>query len=111
MRKQTVSDARQNLRYSYEIDGRKYRGDRYALWGSMQANEDEVRAYANDHPSGEAVTVFYDPQNPAEAVLQPGADKDGGEAFLTLGGFAMVIGSGSLYIGLRILHDQKTKPR
>ena len=56
------------LRYRYAVDGRSYVGFRVAFSGygiSRRAMAELIRPYA----LGQQVRVFYDPGNPASAVL------------------------------------------
>jgi hypothetical protein len=56
------------LRYRYAVDGRSYLGFRVAFSGygiSRQAMASLIRPYA----AGQPVRVYYDPGNPASAVL------------------------------------------
>jgi hypothetical protein len=75
--------------YEYEVNGQTYRGDRLRIGiesfsGSRRRVEQELARY----PVGSAVTVYYNPANPAEAVLQRGA---GSKAALVIGITFLVI--------------------
>lgn len=57
--------------YRYAVNGHEYTGDRYSLgagtqWGKPQP----VQKMLERFPAGGAVTVFYNPKAPAEAVLE-----------------------------------------
>lgn len=57
--------------YRYTVAGREYTSDRYSLgadtaWGTPEV----VQKLLERFPVGGAVTVFYNPQAPAEAVLE-----------------------------------------
>lgn len=70
--------------YEYAVNGVSYRGDRLAVGPvatsrNRRSAEQEVARY----PEGGEVRVFYNPQNPAEAVLQPRLQA--GNAMLILG--------------------------
>ena len=58
-------------RYHYEIDGRLYESARIAVFDWVYRSAERARAYANRFglDSGERVPVYYNPDNPAEAVL------------------------------------------
>jgi hypothetical protein len=66
--------------YDYFVDDQPYSADRYSLGNGSNAspktynNEDDAReaAFAAYQP-GQVVTVYYDPADPASAVLAPGA--------------------------------------
>ena len=51
------------LKYTYEIDGKKYQGTRV---GYGISNTDEVQV------TGQAVRIYVNPDNPADAVLVTG---------------------------------------
>jgi hypothetical protein len=81
----TVSD----LRYSYQVGGRRYCGDRDAIGlgqGSARASA-AIRGLVVGGP----VKVFYDPEAPALSVLRPGITLSA--AFVVLAGLACVAGA------------------
>jgi hypothetical protein len=53
--------------YSYEVDGRAFRGS--TIWFGFLLGDEAARRKYSD---GVAVNVYYDPSDPALAVLQPG---------------------------------------
>jgi hypothetical protein len=67
--------------YDYFVDDQPYSADRYSLGNGSNAapktynTEDDAReaAFAAYQP-GQVVTVYYDPADPASAVLAPGAN-------------------------------------
>ena len=64
---------RAHVRYQYEVDGRTYESSRIAVaveYGreGLQAHEELAARF----PSGTRVTVYYNPQNPAESALVKG---------------------------------------
>ena len=81
------------LSYEYAVAGQTYSGDQYSLWSQKYDDEEEsVRSFAKEHQQGMPITVHYNPQNPAQAVLAPGADWSGSVAWLIFGGFLVFIG-------------------
>jgi hypothetical protein len=58
--------------YSYIVDGTRHLSDQIALWGE---GVDDAGDFANEHPRNSSVEVYYDPQDPANSVLVPGADE------------------------------------
>ena len=60
------------LRYTYKVGGVEYAGDRIAI-GDMSYSlaADAKRELDELYPAGRPVKVYYNPANPAEAVLQP----------------------------------------
>lgn len=60
------------ITYRYEVEGREYSGDRFRYDKSTSSDSAWARQAVKEHRVGSAVTVYYDPQNPAEAVLRVG---------------------------------------
>jgi hypothetical protein len=57
------------IEYRYTVDGREYVNDDYTFV-YMEANESgQAGKIVSDHPEGKAVTVYYNPDAPQEAVL------------------------------------------
>ncbi len=59
-----------NITYTYTVGGRAYTSNRYSLgaetgWSKPQFVESQLKK----HPAGSQVTVYYNPNAPAEAVL------------------------------------------
>jgi hypothetical protein len=58
--------------YSYEVNGRGYRGDRVVLGMKVSASVPvSAKQLAAKYPVGSAVDVYYDPDSPGDAVLNP----------------------------------------
>ena len=60
-----------SIHYRYQVGDQSFEGDQIAIGGDYQFKflsqaEDKLRHYL----SGSEVTVFYNPENPAEAVLE-----------------------------------------
>jgi hypothetical protein len=70
-RGQTVTVWSPVVEYSYRIEGRDYHGSRIAFGADVAGSRDFAEAIAARYPAGSAVTVHYDPGNPAFAVLEP----------------------------------------
>lgn len=65
---------RADVEYSYTVAGVVYNSNRIALGGKFYASRALlVRGAARRLRAGEAVQVFYNPDDPAEAVLEPRA--------------------------------------
>jgi len=64
---------RADIRYSYEVAGVRYTGDKAASSGRMSSNITALaaRAAAAD-PVGNVVEVHYNPDNPAQSTINPG---------------------------------------
>ena len=65
-----------DVAYTYKINGTRYVSHQISLWSRDLRESDDLNAeFVSRHPVGSAVEVYYDPKNPANAVLIPGADK------------------------------------
>ena len=58
------------LQYSYRVGGKDYQSSR-VFWGGNEGREKHMASVVKTYPAGGKVRVFYDPENPAEAVLDP----------------------------------------
>ncbi len=67
------------VEYSYRVNGEAFKGDRYRYNTYPTSDSKWATAVVSEHPVGAAVPVFYDPQNPGDALLSPGID--GGDLF------------------------------
>ena len=59
------------VEYAYSVAGQEYRGSRVSFGASVAAGKSWAQKRASAYPVGGAVTVHYDPANPAESVLEP----------------------------------------
>lgn len=57
--------------YTYDVNGQKYEAGRYR-YDDYPAGYYSVNAVINAHPAGSAIDVYYNPANPADAVLSTG---------------------------------------
>lgn len=57
--------------YRYRVAGREYQGDRVSTLPAA-FGEERIRQMVESYPLGSEVSVFYDPAEPATAVLEPG---------------------------------------
>ena len=92
---QTLDDGRRktmkraNVVYRYQVNGNTYRSSRLAAsrW-SIASNIGALTGGADKkYPPGRPVEVFFNPANPAEAVLEPRAK---GAGFLYAAGFLLL---------------------
>lgn len=82
--------------YEYAVAGATHEGFRVWIGDGYSASPGrEFRAAVGRYPEGARVTVFYDPADPAESVLEPGATWSGSIVFL--------IGLGLLALGSLIV--------
>lgn len=61
------------ISYQYNVDGTDYTGYRYRYDGHP-TDSASVNAVVGDHPQGSAVNVYYNPRDPADALLSPPVD-------------------------------------
>jgi len=64
------------INYDFTVDNKSYSGDRITLTSgnSTTSSIREVKKELQAYPTGTNVKVYYDPELPNNAVLQPGAD-------------------------------------
>ena len=57
--------------YEYQVMSQKYTGERITF-GAMSTTRMGATKVVQQYPAGMQVTVFYDPETPNQAVLDPG---------------------------------------
>ena len=81
--------------YSYIINGTRYVSHQIRLWNpSLRSNlsgDVYAKPFAEAHPANSSVDVHYDPKNPDNAVLIPGADKFTDKLFIRGGCFVVIL--------------------
>jgi hypothetical protein len=60
-----------NFEYRYELNGQSYNATRFRYDHYFWTHEWAQQTVAN-HPAGSQIQVFYNPQNPADALLSAG---------------------------------------
>lgn len=60
-----------DVRYMYEVDGKRFEGTRISFGQYGTGDGGHARKEAEKYPVGKPVTVYYDPNSPATAVLEP----------------------------------------
>jgi hypothetical protein len=89
--------------YAYEVAGERYESDRFSLGNGSTASRrypersEAVVAANQAYPTGSPLEVYYDPQAPSAAVLQPGASW-ATYMPLVLGAFFLAVGAGSFWL-------------
>ncbi len=58
------------MQYSYRVGTKEYRSNRI-FWGGNEGRHKHMASVVATYPAGSRVRVHYDPQNPAEAVIDP----------------------------------------
>lgn len=87
-----------DVAYEYEVQREHFESDRVWFGGGYSTNNrSEMQKIVADFPKGTPVTVYYNPDRPADAVLMPGAFTSsyamfaGGMVALVLGGIALAV--------------------
>lgn len=75
--------------YSYKVDGLSYSNDAIGF-GSSSGGRKKAQKKLEEYPAGKSVTVYYDPEKPEKAVLEPVATTFG--IMLALGIILIVLG-------------------
>ncbi len=87
--------------YTYSVNGQEFVGHR--VDGAGQVGRD-VRDIARRYPEGSVHPVYYDPNDPAQAVLEPGVSGSN-LAWFGMGGMLLLGGLAGLVVtGLTLLH-------
>ncbi len=60
-----------DIHYEYNVDQKIYTADQVTFGPDGFDTPEEAQQYADRYPVGSSVTVFYEPGNPAFAVLEP----------------------------------------
>jgi hypothetical protein len=61
-----------DITYAYAVNGQQYSGYRVTLMDGSTSARGAVQDALNRYPAGGTVTVYYDPDDPASAILEPG---------------------------------------
>jgi hypothetical protein len=98
---------RASVTYEYTVDGRQYVGSQIRFFDEGYSDPQPARDKAVQYPVGASVDVYYSPEDPSSAVLEPGASQIGLWASPGLGGCCalagLLIAAGSLVSALRAL--------
>jgi len=79
--------------YRYEVAAQEHEGTRFELLERGEATRSAIEAKLDRFPKGARVAVSYNPDDPAESVLKPGAPDAMGIPF-ALGLVALLVGGG-----------------
>ena len=93
-----------NIRYTYEVEGKSYRGSRIDFSTSISyLSRSEAQAIVAKYPSGREVRVFYKRDDPEEAVLESVIRFNG--STLLFSPFILLLGLYLLRSGFKELRD------
>lgn len=79
--------------YRYQVEGQDYENDRVRYGENSYSNRRQAEAEAEKYPVGRQVEVYYEPGDPENSVLEPGA---------TLGSYLGVC-MGALFLGIGLI--------
>lgn len=72
-RVQADDDFHAEVTYRYRLNGREYQGDRIGFGFELSDRLDSAEAIVARYPAGSSILVYYDPADPSQSVLEPGA--------------------------------------
>jgi hypothetical protein len=103
----TSSEYYLNVQYRYSVGDQSYTGDNVTPGVSATLSEAEANdLISGRYAAGRPVPVYYDPQNPANAVLQPGI---AGDAWLMIV-VSVICAAGGGFL-LRVTSRGRRQPR
>lgn len=95
--------------YAYQVDGREYRSNRYAVFGGSSSGRKGKYELLNRYPAGARVTAYVNPHDPSEAVLERGLTV---QAFLLLIPLCFSLAGGfGVYFSARHLRRRRAEAR
>jgi hypothetical protein len=57
------------VRYVYRVAGQEFQSDRIGSGGYLKGKRKQLDDFVASHPAGKTLPVYYNPQDPAKAVL------------------------------------------
>ena len=84
---------RPEIRYSFILGGTEYAGSRRSVGETAASWRSHAERVVARYPAGKPVTVYYNPQNPRESILERQTAK-GWAIFFIVVGVAVGIGGG-----------------
>jgi len=97
--------------YNYTLDGAVYTSTMISVINNNKEYviESEAQAIIDNYPIGKKVKVYYNPDNPSEAFLEPGMKDSGSVICGTVGSVIFVIFGALIVVG--VIKKQKLKHR
>ena len=77
--------------YTYIVNGTRHVSHQICLWSPDLSRAGNAESFAKAHRAHTSVDVYYDPRNPDNAVLIPGADEFLGKSATWGGGFIVIL--------------------
>jgi hypothetical protein len=78
------------VKYAYTVNGRRHEGNRMR-YGMQSSGRKRAQAFVQAHSPGTALTVYYDPAEPSESVLETGVGGTDLYMFLFLTPFNIIM--------------------
>lgn len=100
-------------KYSYTVDGDLYTSTRIRLVEEVpvfDTREEAVATAERSYPVGSSVQVYYDPEDPGSALLDPRPPTEGLFVLFTLGPLLMALGVGLTWIVARLVREGPKRP-
>jgi len=72
----TGHEYRPSVKYAYTVDGTSYKGNRITASDVYQKTLSGAKDILKKYPTGGEVSVYYDPADPARALLETGMKKN-----------------------------------
>lgn len=86
-----------HITYIYRVNGQDFTATQVSFADYSSSDRQHASEIVNRYPAGRAVTVSYNPQNPAQAVLEPGF---GTGLYIPLGiGTVFILAGGGMLAG------------
>jgi hypothetical protein len=79
-----------SISYSYAVAGKTYKGERIRWGGRTITAREAAEALVGKYPAGAHVRVFYDPQRPGSALLEPRDNSNVAAIAVFLGVFCVI---------------------
>ena len=83
------------VQYDYQVGGQNYQGNRLAFQEKAYSSQKKAFHLVAAFPAGNPVSVYYDPANPQNAVLERQAH--GNNILLVVGGILVLAAISSLF--------------
>ncbi len=80
-----------DFRYRYQVDGREHESDQLSFKKKDQVDARDIPGFIRQHPEGSALTVYYNPKHPEQAIMEPGVPT-AGILFVLMPGVFVVLG-------------------
>lgn len=90
----TYTNYRPSISYSYQVADQNYEGHRLHLGATSHNDRSAVQQQLKQYPVGRTLDVYYNPNNPNQAVLTPGV---GGGIWI-----AITMGTAFLVLGIAL---------